>query len=429
MTSAMAASLSTVEHQLKVYKGLVEVSALINAITNSQELLPAILDVARRVMDVEAASLFLVNATGELELACASGGGGVGNGAAPKIVVPRGRGIAGWVLDHGRTLLVPDAYADPRFFPDVDKKTGYRSRSILCVPLVRNGSEIGVLQVLNPIGREAFEEADIEGFEAYGTLAATAIDKLRTIERQRQQERVAQEFSFAREIQASFLPQSLPRPAQVNFAAAYRPAMNVGGDFYDVIELGPDEVYFVIGDVSGKGMPAALLMAQALSILRLILQPGVSPVTAMARWNAMLSGRTIRGMFITALLGRLVLSTRTVEFCSAGHCHPFLVNELGQPAQLKTPGSPPLGLLPELPARSHHLTLKSHEWFVLYTDGLVESFNVDDVPLDPEGVLRLLSGQFASAGDVVDALNHGELEHRQQADPHDDLTLLVFGFQ
>jgi len=428
----MAVSPSSVEHQLKVYKGLVEVSALINAITDSQELLPAILDVARRVMDVEAASLFLVNATGDLELACASGGGaalGNGSAGAPKIVVPRGRGIAGWVLDNGRTLVVPDAYSDPRFFPDVDKKTGYRSRSILCVPLVRKGSEIGVLQVLNPIGREAFEEADIEGFEAYGTLAATAIDKLRTIERQRQQERVAQEFAFAREIQASFLPQSLPRPAQVNFAAAYRPAMNVGGDFYDVIELSPDEIYFVIGDVSGKGMPAALLMAQSLSILRLILQPGVSPVTAMARWNAMLSGRTIRGMFITALLGRLVLSTRTVEFCSAGHCHPFLVNDLGTPAQIKIPGSPPLGLLPELPAHSHHVSLKLHEWFVLYTDGLVESFNADDAPLDPEGVMRLLTHRFATAGEVVDALNRGELAHRQQADQHDDLTLLVFGFQ
>jgi len=205
--------------------------------------------------------------------------------------------------------------------------------------------------------------------------------------------------------------------------------LNIGGDFYDVLEIGPDEIYFVVGDVSGKGIPAALLMAQSLSILRLILQPGVSPVTAMARWNAMLSGRTIRGMFITALLGRLILSTRAVEFCSAGHCHPFLVTDQGIPSQIKIPGSPPLGLLPELTAHSHHLSLKLHEWLVLYTDGLVESFNADDVPLDPEGVMRLLSHPFDSAGEVVDALNRGELEHRQQAAPHDDLTLLVFGFQ
>jgi phosphoserine phosphatase RsbU/P len=428
----MSLSPVSLERQLKLYKGLVEVSALINAITESSELLPAILEVARRVMEVEAASLFLVNAAGELELTSASGGAQAGSGAsAPesRIVVPRGRGIAGWVLEHGEALLVADAYSDSRFFAEADKKTGFRTRSILCVPLQRKGQEIGVLQVLNPIGRDAFDEGDLEAFRAYGNLAATAIDKLRTIDRQREQQRVAQEFAFAREIQASFLPQSLPTLSHVHFAATYHPALNVGGDFYDVIETGPDEIYFVVGDVSGKGMPAALLMAQALSILRLIVKPGLSPIAAMARWNDMLNGHTIRGMFITALLGRLVLSTRQVELCSAGHCHPFRTNSEGQVEQIKIAGSPPLGLLPELPARSHNLTLEPSDWLVLYTDGLVESFNRDDVPLDPEGVERLLQQKFTGASDVIDALNRGELNHRQGADPHDDLTILVFGFQ
>jgi sigma-B regulation protein RsbU (phosphoserine phosphatase) len=425
----MSLSPVSLERQLKLYKGLVEVSALINAITESSELLPAILDVARRVMEVEAASLFLVNGSGELELTYASGGVISGTSAPDaRIVVPRGRGIAGWVLEHGEALLVPDAYADPRFFKDTDLKTGFRTRSILCAPMQRKGKEIGVLQVLNPIGREAFDEDDLAAFRAYGDLAATAIDKLRTIERQHEQQRVAQEFAFAREIQASFLPQSLPAHPHVHFAAAYRPALNVGGDFYDVIELGPDEIYFVVGDVSGKGMPAALLMAQALSILRLIVKPGIAPVAAMARWNAMICGHTIRGMFITAMLGRLVPSTRQVELCSAGHCHPFTTAE-GRVEQIKITGSPPLGLLPELPARSHALTLAPNQWFVLYTDGLVESFNREDVPLDAEGVERLLSQNFASATDVIDGLNRGELNHRQGADPHDDLTILVFGFQ
>ena len=428
MTGAvMPATLDTLERQLKVYKGLVEVSALINGITDSRELLPAILDVARRVMEVEAASLFLTNAGGDLELATASGGPGMPEGAA-KISVPRGRGIAGWVLEKGEPLLVPDAYADPRFFPDIDRKTGYRTRSIVCVPLARKGSVIGVLQVLNPIGRQSFDESDLEAFSAYATLAATAIDKLRTIERQREQQRVAQEFAFAREIQASFLPQSLPQLAHVQFAATYRPALNVGGDFYDVLELGPDEIYFVVGDVSGKGMPAALLMAQALSMLRLIVKPGISPVAAMARWNAMLTGHTIRGMFITAMLGRLTVSTGHTELCSAGHCHPFLARADGTSVEVKIAGSPPLGLLPELPARSHSLTLARHEWLVLYTDGLVESFNASDEPLDSTGVTRLLDRKFGSANDVIEALNRGELAHRAQAEPHDDLTILVFGF-
>ncbi|MEA3210183.1 MAG: phosphoserine phosphatase RsbU/P [Chthoniobacter sp.] len=423
----MPSDFATLERQLKVYKGLVEVSALINAITNSSELLPAILDVARRVMEVEAASLFLVTPQGDLEIACASGS----NGAVPaqRIIVPRGRGISGWVLENKRSLLVPDAYADPRFFRETDKQTGFRTRSILCVPLLRKGKEIGVLQVLNPIGRESFDAADLEVFEAYGTLAATAIDKLRTIERERQQERIRQEFAFAQEIQKSFLPQALPQHARANFAALYRPALNVGGDFYDVIEPGPNEIYFVVGDVSGKGMPAALLMAQALSILRLIVRPGISPIAAMARWNAMLTGHTIRGMFVTALLGRIDVESRQVELCSAGHCHPFRVDTEGKVEEIRIAGSPPLGLLPELPARSNHITLGVHEFLVTYTDGLTESFNAQDQLLDRTGVEKMLARPFSSSSELVEALNLGELRHRQNAEPHDDLTLLVFSLQ
>ncbi|MES2571574.1 MAG: GAF domain-containing SpoIIE family protein phosphatase [Verrucomicrobiota bacterium] len=417
------------EQLLEVYKGLVEVSALINGITKSSELLPAILDVARRVIKVEAASLFLVLPDGDLELTNASGGGVPFSENGRKIVVPRGRGISGWVLEHGMPLLIADAYQDPRFYPEVDRQTGFRTRSILCAPLTRNGKEIGVLQLLNPIGRACFDQADLEAFSAYGTLAATAIDKLRTVERQIAQDRVDREFLLAREIQTSFLPHSLPQMADVQFAAAYRPALNVGGDFYDVIELGPDEIYFVIGDVSGKGVPAALLMAQAQSMLRLILHPGISPVTAVARWNTMLSSQTIRGMFITAILGRIIPSTHDVEFCNAGHCHPFLINARGECQELKITTSPPLGIVPELPGRSHSLTLAREEWMVLFTDGLVESLNAQNQPLGTKGAAGLVAGKFAQADKVVDALRCGELQHREQFPPHDDLTLLVFGFK
>ncbi len=425
----MSADPSALERQLKVYKGLVEVSALINAITESEELMPAILDVARRVMEVEAASLFLVTPTGDLVLTAAS----TDLGATPlpehRITVPRGRGISGWVLEHRQPLLVPDAYADPRFFRETDRQTGFTTRSILCVPLLRDDQEIGVLQVLNPLGRQAFDAQDLEAFEAYGNLAATAIDKLRTIARQRDQERVRQEFAFAQEIQNSFLPQTLPQHAHASFAALYRPALKVGGDFYDVIEAGPEEIWFVVGDVSGKGMPAALLMAQALSFLRLIVKPGLAPVDVMARWNAMLAGRTIRGMFITALLGRIRTGAREIDLCSAGHCHPFRVSAGGEVEEVPLQGSPPLGLLPSLPARSQTLTLAPDDWLVTYTDGLVESFDPDDALLDRSGAMRLLAHHFASATEVVDALNRGEQAHRQTAEPHDDLTLLVFGLQ
>jgi sigma-B regulation protein RsbU (phosphoserine phosphatase) len=415
------------QRELHVYKGLVEVSALINGITDSGELLPAILDVARRVFGAEAASLFLVNRAGDLELAAARGG--FGQSSPVKLTVPRGKGIAGWVLEHGEPVLVKDAYSDPRFFAEADRKTGFRTRSIICVPLLRDGNEIGVLQGLNPSGHDYFNEADLEAFTAYATLAATAIDKLRTIEREREQQRVAQEFSFAREIQASFLPKALPSTQDLCFAAAYRPARNVGGDFYDVVESGPGEFHFVIGDVSGKGVPAALFMAQAVSMLRLIFRPGISPEEALTKWNAMLINRTIHGMFITAIVGRVLVSERRVEFANAGHCRPFLVHRNGAVEELAIPGAPPIAIIAKLPDSRSAIDLAPGDFLVLCTDGLIESFDGDRKALERNGVLRLLSQKFATPPDVIDALNVGELNHRRDAEPHDDLTVLVFGFR
>src|SRR5262249_49286776 len=156
------------QRELGVYRGLVEVSALINGITESEELLPAVLDVARRVMNAEAASLFLLTPDGNLQLAVASSDAGSKDVQPHRILVPRGRGISGWVLEHGQPLLVPNAYEDPRFYREADKATGFHTRSVLCVPLVRNAKEIGVLQVLNPVGRDTFDQADLAAFSAYG---------------------------------------------------------------------------------------------------------------------------------------------------------------------------------------------------------------------------------------------------------------------
>ena len=137
--------------------------------------------------------------------------------------------------------------------------------------------------------------------------------------------RFEQEMAIATEIQKNFLPAELPTRPDLVFAAQYRPALDVGGDFYDVYEVGPDELYFVVGDVAGKGVPAALLMAQSLSILRLILLPGISPADVLDRWNENLCRRSLRGLFVTALVGRIVPSLRQVEMASAGHCTPWIV--------------------------------------------------------------------------------------------------------
>ncbi len=419
--------IESLQHQIGVYKGLVEVGALINSITVLDDLLPEILDVARRVMQAEASSLFLVDDKGDLCLAVARNS--EGGTPAARVTVPRGRGIAGWVLEHRSTLLVPDAYSDPRFYSDVDKKSGYKTRSILCAPLLTGDTEIGVLQVLNPIRKDAFGDSDIDPFNAYANLCAIAIDKLRAMDRLRASELADQQLSLAREIQNSFLPQSLPELPALSFASMYRPAHNVGGDFYDVLQLGEDEIYFVIGDVSGKGVPAALMMAQSLSLFRQTVKPGIPPGEVLSKWNVALFGHTVQGMFITATVGRIIPSSHRVDLATAGHCPPFRVRPSADAQERRVAAGPPLGILDDVRYSSEEVALELDDWLVFFTDGLIESFDSANALLQKAGVQSLLAHRFGSAREVVNALDQGEAAHRQAVEPHDDLTVLVFGFR
>ena len=416
---------------LALYKGLVEVSTLINAITDFNELLTEIMEVARRVMRAEGSALILLDEpSGELRLVVARSADGEVISAHQ--AVPRQGSIAGWVFEHGRSALIPDAYADARFYQGVDRKTGYRTRAILCVPLCRRGEPIGVLQVLNPIGeaRPSFDAADQDALEAFANLAATAIEKLRFLEEQRRRARFEQEMSIATEIQKNFLPASLPIRPDLEFAAQYRPALDVGGDFYDVFEVGPDELYFVIGDVAGKGVPAALLMAQSVSMLRLILAPGIGPAEILARWNENLCRRSLRGLFVTAIVGRITPSQRQVETASAGHCTPWIVRT-GASEEFPVASGPPMAILPQANYTAGSVTLAPGEWLVFYTDGLTDSRDPveEGAHLGATGARRLLKKGFASPYEVVATLSHGEASHRGDSPPQDDLTLLAFGFR
>lgn len=435
---ALPAESTPPEELLALYKGLVEVSTLINAITDYHELLTAIMDVARRVMRAENSALILWNERlEELELVVARGVGGEVKTAHQ--TVPRRGSIAGWVFEHGTSARISDAYADPRFYAGVDRRTGLRTRSILCVPLPRHRRDhrLGVLQVINAVGegRPAFTPADQEALEAFANLAATAIEKLRFIRDQGQRARFEQELTIATEIQQSFLPASLPDRPDMTFAARYRPALAVGGDFYDFFELGPDEIYFVVGDVAGKGVPAALLMAQALSVLRLIIVPGIAPAEALARWNATLCRRTRRGLFVTGTLGRIVPSRRTVELASAGHHSPFHLRpaptglDAGGVKEAAIPAGPPLAVVPDVQYPSTTLTLTPEDSLLFYTDGLSDSVHVDTgVRLGEEGARSMLEKGVASPALVVEALLKGEAAYRGNTPPQDDLTLLAFGF-
>jgi phosphoserine phosphatase RsbU/P len=423
----MQAEVESLRKSLNIYKGLVEVSGLINSITDYNELLRAILDVARRVILAEAASLFFVNEeNGTLELAITSFA--EGQFIEPRISVPRGRGIAGWVVTHGESLLIPNAYADPRFYKEADQQTGFRTRSILCAPLKHNGQIIGVLQILNPRDKDSFDEQELEGFAAYANLIATAIEKLRTIERMRAQERVERDLAIASDIQRELLARAIPpRIPGAVFAAHNKAASNVGGDFYNVFVRSPYEIYFAIGDVSGKGISASLLMAQTLSAMQLVFATTTSPSDALARLNSTMSERIVRGMFITTIAGRIIPSANRIELASAGHCKPVMLRADGSAFEVETDGSLPLGILPRVAYRQGKIDIHPGDWLICYTDGLSESKDSADEVFEQKIVSSLAGRKFESPRIIVDHLIERERMHRGGRRQNDDLTILAGG--
>jgi sigma-B regulation protein RsbU (phosphoserine phosphatase) len=416
---------SRLERSIELYRGLVKVSAMINSIPDLDGLLASILEIAREVLGAEANTVFLTTPNGDLELAIARGMDG--QTVRKSIVVPRGQGIAGWVAEHGAPLLVPDAYADPRFYQEADRQTGFKTRSIICVPLRTGEGSVGALQALNPMGREAFDALDLEAFEAFAVLVASAIERLRFVERQIERERVVRELSLAREIQSSFLPPALPDVPGFSSAVRYRPARNIGGDFYDLVLGEKGQLHFAIGDVSGKGIPAALLMAQSLSAFRFAVKPAAAPSEVLRAWNTAMVGRTIRGMFVTALVGRLDLGTGAVEIASAGHCHPVCIGPGGAADEWELEPALPLGIRDRVDYRGASFSLSPDSWLALFTDGLTESFDLAGNILGVEGVRRLMAGPFVSADEAVSTVSVGERSYRGDREPHDDFTLLVLG--
>jgi sigma-B regulation protein RsbU (phosphoserine phosphatase) len=376
------------------YRGLLKISCNINSIHGYKELLTSLLEITKEVMNCEAGSLMLYHeASDDLTWHVALG---------DKVEKLRemgrlkmGQGIAGWVAQNQKSTLVADTSKDDRFFRGADTKTGFQTRSIVCVPLVVKDKLVGVLQALNPSHKKYFEENDLEIFEAYGALAATAIEKIRWEENALQQQKLQQELEIAQEIQTRFLSHEFPMAeAEFQLASYYQPAFQVGGDFYDVQATDSGAFAIILGDVTGKGVPAALLMAQILSEFRYRAPRESDPGKILSYLNNNLSIRSARGMFATAWCGLVRKTPNSIKIlqASAGHLHPIKTSK--EKAELiEIEAGLPLGLVAGTEYPSHLTELNQGESICTYTDGITEGRNPEGEEYGAPRLQKLLSSQ------------------------------------
>jgi sigma-B regulation protein RsbU (phosphoserine phosphatase) len=368
-----------------------------------------------RLLRVEAGAIFLLDEA-QANLICRAA---VGPVDVTGLTVPNGHGVVGRAVTEDRIQVVEHAYEDQAFFSEADKKTGFVTRSILCAPMGVGHTVIGAVEVLNKQNGKPFNADDQSLLRVMAASAALAISNARMADRLVTQERLQREVELAAEIQRDLLPEEDNDGSPIS--GLLRPILEVSGDFYDHFSLPDGTIAFAIGDVSGKGLNASLLMAKTASLFRCLGKTVRDPSRLMSILNREICETVSRGMFVTMIAGLYDPSTGRLRFANAGHLPP-LVRRPGKHSTTMPADSPPLGIVPNSKFLTEEVNLDGAQ-FILCTDGVTE-FRFGEEELGTEGLDLLFN---MSRGKPIRDRLKAVVEELERAGwrSRDDLTLLV----
>lgn len=300
------------------------------------------------------------------------------------------------------------------------------SSLLMVVPLSIKNDLYGALAVEEAEGGLRFRSRRMEIISGIAQQAALAIQNDRLQKEMVARERLETEVQLARQIQQTFIPESLPKHPNWQLAARWRTARQVGGDFYDVIELPNDRLGLFIADVADKGMPAALFMALTRTLVHAAAKETFSPAAALRRVNELLLPDTKQGMFVTAVYAVLDLNTGELTYANAGHNPPLWVRR--DSIEKLTRTGVALGASEEARMSERTIQLTAGESVLLYTDGLTEAFNLEGDMFGEERLLRALGWrENASAEEMIRAVESALDEFTGNTPLSDDLTILAVG--
>ncbi len=400
---------------------LLEASKLLNSTLDLTTLLNRILQCARDLSGADRATLYLVDhETSELWTMTMAGD------KIQSFRLPMGKGIAGRAAQTGRVGNIADAYRSPHFNRDLDAKTGYRTRSMLTVPFRgRDRRVLGVIQTINHLERGHFGPAERWSIERLGDYAALAIENAMFVKALQDKKRMEEDLLAARHIQGSLLPKSLPRVAGVDLAARYTPCLEVGGDCFDALALPGGRLGFSLGDISGKGITAALMMANLQALFRVEARRDGEPHAVLSTMNRLFHESTQVEHFATFFYGILDPVTGLLRFCSAGHESPVLLRGDGSILEVDR-GGVPLGILPDFPFVTQEAALRQGDLCLIYSDGITEQ---NDPKRREFGRARLISivrqSRHLPAEALAQAVEVAVREFARGQKQWDDLTLVV----
>jgi len=413
---------------LKEYRGRIKklsdclkVTALINSELNYSSLLKNIMHIAQVSIDAEGCSLLLYDDEREnlyFQVAESKGAGRILRGKPVK----KGVGIAGTVAASGKSMLIEDAYSNPLFSADYDKSTGFKTKTILAIPLKFRKEVIGVTMLVNKKDGSSFTAEDQFILEAISHSASVAIENARLHEDALQQQKIHQDLEFAQSVQQSFMPQKILSTKEFVLEGRNQPAMSISGDFFDYFHLSDNEVAFILGDVSGKGVSAALFGARVISDFRFLAAKHKAPEVFCSSLNTLLKERSQRGMFATLVYGVIQLDISEITMVNAGHLSPILYRKfLGDYISFDEHHAIPLGILDDVAFQPVTFRLNYGDTLLLFTDGMTECRNKQKQELGFDNFVKAILNTPKKA-DLIPAIFNGIKSYSLQ---HDDMTVLT----
>lgn len=399
---------------------LLEVTRKLAAPFELSTMLSTVVDAGRRVLRADRGSVFLYDeAKHELALTVAT--------QLEPIRMPADRGIVGECVRTRAIINVPDCYADPRFNQELDKRTGYRTRCLLTLPLIdHEGRLIGVLQLLNKQDG-VFDQYDERVAAALAAQCAVALHRVQMMETRMLTEKLDREIAVAREIQMSALPKQMPPIEGYEGAGLFKPTDQTGGDLFDFVRVADDGLILLMGDATGHGIGPALSATQVRAMVRVALRLGAGLDEVYRHVNNQLVEDLPEDRFVTAFLGRLDAATHQVRYHAGGQGPLLHFRAATQEFEWHGPTTFPMGAWPQLELDdAQALGLEPGDILGLISDGIYEYVNPEGALFGQERVAETIRRhQDRPMTELAEQLLEAAREFGATAPQADDVTIVL----
>ena len=331
--------------------------------------------------------------------------------------------VTGWMLKNQKPLIANDLVNDDRF--QISRVDDLHIHSLLSVPLRLQGKLIGILNVFNKQTAEGFTPVDQKLLSIIATQSAHTIENARLYEEEQNLIHMREEMRLAHSIQLKLMPKSAPQIAGYEIAGKNIPAQDVGGDYFDFIPMEDAKLAFCLGDISGKGIPAALLMANLQATIRAQTLMGLSAQKCVEAANILLYRSTDVNKFATFFYAILDPLNHEFTYCNAGHNPIFKFAADGTYERLQTGGTV-LGIVENLPYADEKISFNPGDVLVLYSDGVSEATNAADEDFDEPRLIKLVENERRrNPGEIIDALVQAVNSFSGDTPQDDDITAVV----